>query len=76
MRGILILNTVIFIQKTMILVAYYAYKEGIFSMKAVLAATCTLGNNKNDLKDLCSPKSKQPRYKALFLGTGKSFVNT
>lgn len=31
-------------------------------MKAVLAAICTLGNKKNDLKDLCSPKSKQPRY--------------
>lgn len=40
----------------------------IFSIKAVLATICTLGNNKNDLKDLCS-KGKQPRYKALILGT-------
>lgn len=34
----------------------------------MLATVCTLGNNKNDLKDLCS-KGKQPRYKALILGT-------
>lgn len=38
-------------------------------MKAVLAAISTLGNNKDDLKDLHSPKGKQPRYKALILGT-------
>lgn len=38
-------------------------------MKAGLAAISSLGNNKNDLKDLHSPKGKQPRYKALILGT-------
>lgn len=38
-------------------------------MEAVLAANCTLGNNKNDFKDLCSSKGKHNRYKAPFLGT-------